>query len=64
MTTPRKTCTWRENQDGEWDSTCGRFTAIAEGTPHENEWAWCCYCGGRLREVEYRDDLTVTGEDR
>lgn len=41
-------CIWTEGEDGYYDTACGGAFAITDGTPEENDMAWCPYCGRRL----------------
>jgi hypothetical protein len=49
-------CTWTENSDGTWETTCGNAWIFLAGTPSDNQVRWCPYCGRVLHEVRYRDD--------
>lgn len=41
-------CTWREDEDGQWETECGGlWTFMADG-PKENKAQYCIYCGGKL----------------
>lgn len=51
----QKSCTWTEDEDGNWDTQCDNIFVIIEGTPTENKMKFCCYCGGRLKEVRYKE---------
>lgn len=50
-----KSCTWKENDDGNWATKCGNLFVINYGTPRENKMKFCCFCGNKLRQVEYRE---------
>jgi hypothetical protein len=47
-------CTWVQDRD--WDNpsdyytTCGQSFSLVEGTPKENGFNYCCYCGQKLIE--------------
>ena len=43
-------CHWyQENEDSDvWQTQCGHYMTIIEGTPAENEFAHCCFCGKSL----------------
>ena len=42
-------CHWAEDEDsGAYDTECGHTFALNDGTPAENEMAFCCYCGSQL----------------
>ena len=47
--TPRP-CTWTENEDGVYETNCGNLFAFNDGTPSENGFEFCPYCGRELRE--------------
>lgn len=55
-----KTCEWKEDEDGAWDTGCKNTAILIEGTPKENEMHFCWYCGGRIiekqAETEQEDD--------
>ena len=46
------TCTWIENEDGVYETNCGNLFAFNDGTPSENGFAFCPYCGLELSENE------------
>ena len=43
-------CHWyQEDEDSDvWQTQCGHYMTIIEGTPAENEFAHCCFCGKSL----------------
>lgn len=49
-------CTWRQCEDGEWDSDCGVSWTFENGTPAENYMKFCSGCGHRLVELAYVDE--------
>jgi len=46
-------CTWTENVDGNWETSCGEMFVFEDGTPSENGMKYCCYCGCVLVEKIY-----------
>lgn len=46
-------CTWTEDVDGNWETTCGEIFVLEDGTPSENSMKYCCYCGASLKEKLY-----------
>lgn len=44
-------CVWRF-EEGVWRTDCGDQFTLDDGTPKENEMAYCCFCGGVLGEVD------------
>ena len=51
-----KTCTWSEDEDGVWDTSCGNRFEIEAGSPEENGFKFCCYCGGALEQVYFLNE--------
>lgn len=59
MTKP-ETCLWQEDDDGNWNASCGEdIFCFFEGGPSDNRMRFCCYCGKRLEERWYEPE----GED-
>lgn len=50
-----KTCTWREDAEGNWHTDCGGCLILWDDTPSDNDMMYCCYCGKPLVEVEYTE---------
>lgn len=46
----RKACLWTENDLGIWETACGNAFELTTGTPAENRFAFCPYCGACLQE--------------
>lgn len=46
---PAKPCLWRADEDGNWFTDCGHAFVLTEGTPRENGFEFCCYCGKPLQ---------------
>jgi hypothetical protein len=49
------TCEWTEEKEwgesmGTWDTECGNAFTIIDGTPQENGFKFCLYCGKSLIE--------------
>ena len=42
-------CTWTQDEDGVFDTSCGERFNLDSGTPSENGFGFCCYCGNRLK---------------
>lgn len=43
-------CTWTPDDDGNYATGCDGLFVILEGTPKENNMAFCCYCGKPIKE--------------
>lgn len=40
-----------DEDDNTWEcSECGGLLLVNDGTPHENDWHFCPYCGTKLDE--------------
>ncbi len=50
---PAHDCTWEPDEDGNWDTTCGNVHVFIDGTPHQNGYRFCPYCGRPLAQGEY-----------
>jgi hypothetical protein len=48
-----KECLWQQDYDGNWDTACGDKHILIEGTPKENHFEFCCYCGKTIAENKY-----------
>lgn len=49
-------CTWREDEDGSWDTDCGDcFVLISDG-PSDNRMKFCCYCGQPITEIGFDEE--------
>lgn len=44
-------CLWAQNEDGLWLTDCGEIHEFTVGTPKENKYSHCPYCGRLLKEV-------------
>lgn len=53
--TSQHICVWTEDDSGNWDTGCGQIFIINEGTPKENQFHFCCFCGGKLAQEPYTD---------
>ena len=52
-----KTCEWKYNEfDEAWDGKCGVKFKIAFDTPKANNMKFCPQCGGKLIEIEPKDN--------
>ena len=45
---PLKPCGWAYDEDGIWQTDCGESFVLMEGTPEDNDFRFCCYCGKNL----------------
>ena len=50
------TCTLSEDSFGNWETECGNAFIIDVGTPTENEFTYCCFCGKKLVEKQYSEE--------
>lgn len=45
---PAKQCTWTEDSEGYYSTTCGEAYVFNDGTPTQNNACFCHHCGGKL----------------
>ena len=44
-------CAWTcDEYEDAWDTGCGNLFSFIDGSPEENKFEYCCYCGGNLTE--------------
>jgi len=43
-------CEWVEDEEGIWETSCGNTHMLLAGTPIENQFKFCPYCGSKLEE--------------
>lgn len=48
-------CTWIEDADGNWRTGCKQLHIFIDGTPSENGYAYCPYCGAKIETVIYQE---------
>ena len=41
-------CQWTDDEDGNWNTSCGECFVFETGGPKENKAQWCPFCGGKL----------------
>jgi hypothetical protein len=64
------TCVWGQDDDGNWDTSCGNTFVFIDGDPAENRFAYCPYCGGNLlgnaaiRADDPRVDMMREGREK
>ena len=51
----RKSCTWREDDNGAWETECGGVWEFADGGPDENGARYCFRCGSSVVPLGYYD---------
>lgn len=47
---PAFSCTWTYDEDGPWETGCGRAWEFIDGDVAENGVKYCPFCGGRIWE--------------
>jgi hypothetical protein len=55
-------CTWEEDIDNNWSTGCDHVFGFVDGSPEDNEFKFCPYCGGELTAQPY-DDEDIEEED-
>ena len=49
-------CSWKEDEDGIYTTDCGEAYILIDGTPTENHFKYCSYCGRRCLDVPYKEE--------
>lgn len=57
------TCTWTEDDDGVWYSSCGEVSVFNVDGPYENRYSFCPYCGKWLLAVPFASNRGDGGAD-
>lgn len=60
----RGTCEWKEDSDGNWDTSCGQTFCVEDGTPADNGYEFCQACGGGLKEIPYKEEAEEAPNER
>lgn len=65
---PEGKCVWSEFPEiddcGNWDTGCGNAFILSEGTPSENEFKFCPYCGREIEESKRPRPYLADAEER
>ena len=56
-------CVWRVDNDGVWNSDCGQAHVFIDGTPGQNGFGFCPYCGKPMAEIHTPNDK-LTGQQK
>ena len=51
-------CKWTPDDDGNWETGCKQMHIFFTGTPRDNKYAFCPYCGQSLKQVDEIMDST------
>jgi len=54
LTSAQEICTWVEDENGDWHTDCTNMFAITEGSPMDNDFKYCLYCGRPIVAAEFR----------
>lgn len=57
MTASKAMCVWsRDGYDSDtWATGCGHYFTVIDGTPTENQFRFCTFCGFPLLEMQEED---------
>ncbi|WP_461521561.1 hypothetical protein [Porticoccus sp.] len=53
-------CEWHEQgweMQGNWETGCSNLFSMIEGTPEENKFKFCPYCGGDIDQHGWADNF-------
>lgn len=52
-------CTWQQNADDCYETTCGRTFSFWSGGPNKHEFEFCPFCGRQVQEKEFAEETEV-----
>lgn len=52
-----KSCLWQQTDDGQWETDCHNAFEFENGNPDENNFHFCCFCGGELIQMQGQDPI-------
>lgn len=58
-------CGWYQDGDEEsttWQTSCGAYFTLNEGTPSDNRFSFCYSCGKHIVEYPIDEDAALRGE--
>jgi hypothetical protein len=55
-TNEAQTCAWKEDNDGEWETSCGMTWDFTEDGPEENGLIYCPKCGKKAVFERFADE--------
>lgn len=62
--TDAERCSWVQDSDGTYNSSCGGAFVFNDDGCEENGFKFCCYCGKPVSEVKYvEEDSEETNEE-
>lgn len=52
-------CKWKADDDGIYQTECGDAFVFDSGTPKENKFNFCCFCGKKLADVTEYESFSM-----
>jgi hypothetical protein len=46
-------CEWKEDEDGNYETSCDDAFVLTEGTPEDNNMKYCPMCGKTIKTIRY-----------
>lgn len=60
MMAKKSFCNWYQDggYDGSdtWETSCGHYFTLNEGSPEENEFKFCSFCGGTIKSFPFIEE--------
>ena len=53
---PNEPCLWGQDEDGMWETSCGRAFEFNDGDPADNAFLFCPFCGKQLKTMVYEEE--------
>lgn len=57
-------CTWSEDEEGNYWTTCDNGFVFNDGGPYNNNLKFCGFCGGVLLQKAYKPETTKEADER
>jgi hypothetical protein len=49
-----ETCTWQEDENNAWETSCGNIFEFFNDGPKQNKFKFCPYCGRPISSRRYK----------
>lgn len=53
MSADVKQCEWKEDEDGNWSTSCDQIMVFEYAKPFEQGYKFCHHCGKPIKFIEY-----------
>jgi len=50
-----KRCDWKQDEDGNWDTSCGQCMCFEYAPPNEQGYRFCHHCGLTINFIKFNE---------